>query len=184
MKIRKMTPNDIPTVVAIESETYSEPISESDLHKEIKNKNNGSEHPSLAPIVATEDDEVIGYALFDRDHRNSKSLILLVVATAKSKGRQGVAAKLIEYIKGKMKALKCSGISTALVHQDRLPAQNFLSKMGFTCTEIEGSEFNGEECESYRFNYSVPLDDLSSRHIAKIAKECKEARLSNQQDEE
>lgn len=183
MKIRKMKATDIPEVIAIESETYTNPISEADLHTEIKNKNNGTEHPSLAPVVAVEDGEVVGYTMFDRYDNSRNSLALLIVSTAKGKGRQGIATELINHIKKKMKALKYSSI-VARVHQDRIPAMNFLAKLGFACTGIDNTVMNDKECEVYNFNYTVPLDDRNPRHIAKIAKECKEARLSNQQDEE
>jgi predicted N-acetyltransferase YhbS len=182
MQIRKMKPADIPEVVAIESSHYENPISETDLHKEIKNKNNGSEHPSLAPVVAVEDGEIAGYCLFDRCGRSSKSLTLLIVSTMKGKERQGIATKLVNHVKKKMKTLRYRSI-TARVHQDRIPAMNFLASSGFNCTGTDDTKIGEKQCEIYNFSYSIPMDDLSARHIAKIAKECREARASRQEED-
>jgi|TARA_R110000824_G_scaffold172833_2_gene350799 L-amino acid N-acyltransferase YncA len=181
MKIRKMTAKDIPAVIKIESESYENAISESELFSEIRNKSNGTESPILAPIVTCDDlGDVVGYAMFDRADEAKSVLTLLVISTAKSNRREGVASGMVGYIKKKMKTLKCESI-TARVHQDRIPAQNFLAKSGFDCSGIDVTEVNEKECEIYNFNYSVPMDDLSARHIAKIAKQCREARAAKEE---
>lgn len=182
MKIRKMKPSDIPAVIKIESETYENPVSETDLLKEIKSKNGGAEHPSLAPIVTFDQaGEVVGYLLFDRCPGSMKSLALAIVSTRKDCGRQGIATEMISYVKKKMKVLKYTSI-VANVHQDRVPAQTLLAKSGFVCTGTYVAEMDDKTFEVCKFEYSVPLDDLSSRHIARIAKECREARASKQEE--
>lgn len=177
MKIRKMKTSDIPAVIEIESETYENPISEKDLCKEIQNKNNGSTHPSLAPIVTCNDDgEVVGYLLFEKP-LDVGVMVLVIVSTKKEFERQGIATGMMNYMKSKMKELRCISVE-AHVHQDRVAAQCLLAKSGFSCTKTYDSEMNGKEFEVCQFSYSVPLDDLSDRHIAKIAKECRKANES------
>lgn len=176
MKIRKMRPEDASAVIAIESESYKNPISQSELLNEIKTKGQST----LAPIVTCNDaGDVVGYLLVGAIP--GKSLALTIVSTKKGCERQGVALRMIERAKDAMKSMRLTSI-VANVHQDRVAAQKLLAKAGFVCTGTYMSEMDDEEFEVCKFSYSVPMDDLSNRHIARIAKECREARASKQKD--
>jgi len=181
MTIRKMATRDIPVVSAIDSELYKNAITETELLQEITDKNNGTKNPLTAPIVAVNDQgEVVGYTRFDRRVGTTDSLAIFRISTAPGQGRQGVATEMVMHVRSKLKEMKCNSIF-AKVHQDRIPAMNLFAKCGFNCTGTEDVSQGDESFEAYDFEYSVPLDDRNPRHIASIAKACREERAGKEE---
>jgi len=181
MKIRKMTVKDVPAVIAIDKTHFKSPMSESELIQGFKDRSNGAGNAAASPIVSIGDQGgVVGYALFGKHVDTKGTLAIFRIAVAKDCERQGVATGMIDHIKSKTKVMKCRSV-VSKVHQERIPAMNLFAKHGFTCTGTRDFTQGEESFEVYDFCYSVPLDDLSARHIAKIAKSCREERVNRKE---
>ena len=178
MKIRPAVANDARQIAAIESTQFSNPITTLKARKVITDN---SDTPFYAAVAVDDDDKVVGHCFLAEASQKGTTAIYCV-AVKKSEQKNGIGTALIEDAVGRLKEQKSIALE-ARVQAERFPAQMLLSKMGFYCngTEMhevdskadENSETPSVPMEVLRFRYTVPFDDLSTKHIASLAKGAK-----------
>lgn len=169
LNIRTMTNSDISEVIAIDGQCFSEAANEKFFHDAITANQSRT---TREPVVACDKQgRIIGYAYWSFD--NTRELRIEAICVREGFRRQGVGTSLIEYIRKQMKRSRIHVMKT-LVHDAKLDAQLFFRSHRFVGTCTSGS--------AYWMRFITPLDDLSGKHIAAIATECRQKRHKQQKE--
>ena len=137
VKIRRMTEEDIGAVLEIEKDLFSLPWSRTSFLYEV------SDNSRSFPIVAVDDDTIIGYAI---GWFVSDELHIGNVAVAEGMQGKGLGKKLLEYMLMEASARKVS-IASLEVRASNVRAIRLYGKYGFRGVAVRRSYYtdNGED---------------------------------------
>lgn len=155
IQIQEATKSDVDQIVTTEVMAFAKPCSYSAMAKAVQSV-------AYSVLVAKDGKDVIGHLVlgFERD---SNAPTLLVVAVRDNNRRQGVGSLLMDAAKKTMG--KGSLHIQARVSVKNVDTQYFLAKNGFSAK----ADVEAADGIFMPFIYSVPLDNLSSAHIAMLA---------------
>lgn len=166
MLIRPMEKMDIDDIISIEVEEFDNPSTAEELLNSVG-----------TPSIVAQDarGEIAGYCLCAKE--KGESLKIYCLAVKRGSRRKGVATAIIEHLKKQLPDQTCVAI-TGNVYERRLPAQCFLRSAGFECTGQKAVDTGpGEKAIALMFRYQVPFDNLSEKHISRIARKSKKSRV-------
>lgn len=156
--VRWMIKRDMPGVMAIEKESFSEPWTEDDFSRILSARNCIG---ATAETHINDEDKVVGYLIYTL--WSQTTLEVARFAAHPYYRRVGVGEKLIKYIKSKLSAHKRTTI-TLKVDETNLGTQLFLKQQGFFATDIVRGYFEdplereGMNKDAYVMEYELPTE--------------------------
>jgi ribosomal-protein-alanine N-acetyltransferase len=140
LKIRRMQYEDIQQVVEIEQASFPHPWDQQDFDELLTGKTRGR----VLSVAATPDGKIMAYAVWERKSLQNP-MRLLNLAVHPNHRRQGLGACLI----GR------PGLNgyplVADVIETNVPAQLFLRRLGWRCTEIIHQPYDESDRDALRF---------------------------------
>lgn len=135
---------DMPTVVDIENESFSNPWTKKKFVRCMSNCN-------VIGMVAEVNNEVVGYMIYEI---MPKEITLLSFAVHPKHRRSGVGRTLIERLIYKLDKGRRNRILAA-VRERNLEAQLFLRNMGFLCTQVLTDYYENVTEDAYMMEYFI-----------------------------
>jgi len=154
-QIREAKTTDASHIAATEATLFKLPGKEPSILKAIRSE-------ATTFLVAEDKSGIIGHILLGKGD-DVASAKVLVIAVRENRQREGVGSELMTAAKKSLKNGKLRLHTRVDVHN--LATQKFLAKSFFSNQQ----EVSTETGSFYPFMYEVPLDNLSSAHIAMIA---------------
>ena len=155
IQIRTAKTTDASHICATEATLFDKPGKEPSILKAIRSE-------ATTFLVAEDETGIVGHVLLGKGD-DAASMKVLVIAVRENRQREGVGAALMDAAKRSLRNGKLRLHTRVNVHN--LAAQKFLAKSMFANQQ----EVSTETGNFYPFMYEVPLDNLSSAHIAMIA---------------
>lgn len=134
MNIRWMIRGDMPTVMAIEQQSFDAPWSEEEFIRRLRKRN-------CIGLVAESEGQVVGFVLYDL-HKGR--LALGRIAVHPSSRRHGVGKAMMDKLKAKLCPEGRNRI-TVNVHEANLSAQLFFSRQGMRATGVLRGHFGEQD---------------------------------------
>lgn len=147
MQIRWMIRRDMKEVLAIESECYAQPWTETDFLSCLRQRN------CIGMVATTDDGVVVGY-MFYEIHRHG--LELLNLAVAKGCWRSGIGRGMLDKLRMKLSAQRRIFIK-AVVGEDNLPALLFLRACDFKATRILHQPYEEVDMDAIVMEFVLPI---------------------------
>jgi len=144
--IRWLIRRDMPDVLVIENESYSEPWTEEGFIHELRQRNQ-------IGIVAEVDGQVVGFMLYEL---RKTSLYLINIAVHPGARRQGVARAMIEKLRSKLSPDQRS-LLLADIRESNLLGQLFFRGVGMRAVKVMRKHYdNGEDAYVFRYRCQKP----------------------------
>lgn len=157
--IRYMIRQDMSKVLDIESASFEFPWTEKDFHACLR------ERGVVGTVAATDDDRVLGYAVYERLR---KEVNLLSLAVAKGDQRKGVGTMLVKKITGELSPARRNRV-IADVRETNDDAIGFLRALDFRAVGLlQGYYADGRsDCQedAYRFVYKLDVTKNRISHL-------------------
>lgn len=151
MNIRWMIRRDMPSVMAIEYDSFDEWLSEEDYTKMLRQRNN------IGLVAENDNEEVIGFVIYGL-HKNRLEIIRLAVRA--DSRRQRVASEIMNKLVGKLSVERRNRIQIRV--SDRLlGAHLFLKSHGFKA-EVDGDEY------AFTYRYRPAVDEIVEQVIERM----------------
>ena len=147
-EIRWLIRRDLPTILHIENESFSEPWTEEDFIRCLRQRN-------CIGMVAEEEDEIKGFMIYEL-HKDRLHLLSLAVAQASR--REGVGAAMVDKLTSKLSFERRNRI-TLDVRETNLDAQLFFRAQGFRATKVLRGFYDDED--AYAMVYRLRSDTVS-----------------------
>jgi len=139
--IRWLIRRDMPDVLVIENESYSEPWTEEEFIHELRQRNQ-------IGMVAEVDGQVVGFMLYEL---RKTSLYLINIAVHPCARRQGVARAMIEKLRSKLSPDQRS-LLLADIRESNLLGQLFFRGVGMRAVKVMRKHYdNGEDAYVFRY---------------------------------
>ena len=141
--IRWMIRADLPSVLAIEQDTFDFPWSSSEFKIALS-------QPNTVGMVVERDGQILGYMIYEL---HKTKIVLLNFAIRSRSRRLGVGASMIERLKTK---LGWSGRKRIVLEiaETNLDGQLFLREQSFKCISILDGWYSEQDCATaYRMEY-------------------------------
>lgn len=140
---RWMIARDMPSVLAIEAASFTDPWDEAEFKHNLKQRN-------VISSVAEIGDDVIGFCVYEL-HKDRIHLTTLAVHPGYR--RRSVGEQMLEHLIGKLESHRRKSL-TVDVRETNLPAQLWLRACGLLCASVERHGYGAGE-DSYRFVWEV-----------------------------
>ena len=140
---------DLPTVLAIERESFQFPWREDDFVRCLRQRN-------IIGCVAELDNRVAGFVVYERLHNSSIKILNLAVAG--DMRRRGVGRALVELLRRKLSPERRRQISLE-IRETNLPGQLFFSRLGFRAVAVLRDQYAdspGEDAYLMRHRVATP----------------------------
>lgn len=152
VRIRWMIRSDMPSVLAIESDSFPDPWTESEFIDHLRDRN-------VIGMVAVEEygesEQIVGYVIY---RLNKKFLEIINLAVAKDKRREGVGRSILDKLKIKLHPERRT-ILKAIVTDENLGAHLFFRECGLVATQVKRDHF-ADGSDGYSFRFSVPKENF------------------------
>jgi len=145
VQIRWLIRRDMDRVLDIEGESFAVPWGEEDFLDHLRKKN-------CIGMVAERDKRIVGYMVYEMHHGE---LRLLNMAVDPDFRRLGVAAQMVQKIKGKLSQQRRKSI-TIMLGDDNLSGQLFFQSQDFWCDATMPGYFNGQD--GYHMFFQLPSE--------------------------
>lgn len=146
--IRWMIRRDMPTVLAIERDSFEFAWSEEEFIRCLRQRN-------VIGMVAEFDEQVVGFMIYEM-HKNR--LHLLSLAVAKECRRTGVGRTMVEKIQGKLSRERRNRIMLE-VRETNLAAQMFFRKLGFRAIKVLKDFYEDSSEDAYLMQFRTKTRD-------------------------
>jgi ribosomal-protein-alanine N-acetyltransferase len=154
LHIRWMIRRDMPSVLAIEAESFEFPWSQNDFEECLRQRN-------CTGMIAELGDTIVGATVYELCERR---LHLLNFSVAKKFRRRGIGWQMISRLVGKLSQQRRRAI-WAEVRESNLPAQLFFSHFGFRAVNIAHDFYDDTDEDAYLFQYACsPIDPGLTRN--------------------
>ena len=140
--IRWLIRRDMPEVLEIERESFAQPWDDDDYVRCLR-------QPNVIGKVLEEDEEVVGYMLYEL---HKTSLRILRLAVDPWHRRRAVARQLIESLIHKLAPARRTVLAIN-VRESNLVAQLFLRRLGFTAVAIDQRFYSDTDEDAYCFEF-------------------------------
>lgn len=138
MKIRRMEHDDIPGVLEIEKVSFPHPWE----RREFDHLLSGPARGHSLRVISSADGGILAYAIWQRE---PDAMRLLNLAVRPEYRRRALAASLIERVARHGSPMLADVIET------NVPAQLFLKRLGWRCTEIIRRPYDESDRDALRF---------------------------------
>ena len=142
--VRWLIRRDIPEVLDIESRCFEFPWSEDDFIRYLRQRN-------CIGMVATEDDRVVGFMIYEL---HKSRLHLLNLAVHPDCRRQGVGRVMVDKLLAKLSHERRNRIMLE-VRETNLDAQLFFKRMGFRAISILHGYFDDSDEDGYLMQWHL-----------------------------
>lgn len=140
--LRWMLRQDLPAVVAIESDSFDFPWSEEEFIRCLR-------HRTSFGLVAEHSERVVGYALYEV---RPQSVWVLNLAVHPHYRRQGIGRQLLSKLLGNLNSYRRRTLR-GMVVETNLPAQLFLRSAGLKAIRLKPRPYEETEYDGYVFEY-------------------------------
>ena len=144
---RWMCRDDLPAVLAIEDDSFSNPWSEEDFVQTLRQRN-------VIGQVATHGGEILGYSVYELYRTRIE---ILSFAVARKDRRQGVGSQIIRKLIGKLSHARRRCLD-ATVRETNLEAQQFLRTQGFRAVEVFADYYDDIDIDEDAYKMRVQIE--------------------------
>lgn len=156
LRIRWLVRGDMPEVVDLEARSFEFAWTEEDFLACLRQRN-------CIGMVAEEDDEVVGYMLYEL---LPGTLRVVNFAVAPQKRREGVGSRMVSRLVEKLEMQRRTEI-TLEVRETNLAAQLFFKARGFKAVRVLHDRYDETDEDAYAMRYVVPSHDVAERFAPK-----------------
>jgi ribosomal-protein-alanine N-acetyltransferase len=158
--IRWMIRRDMPSVLAIESQSFEYSWTEDDFIRCLRQRN-------CIGMVAEQDDRIVGFMIY-KLHKNR--LHVLNFAVAAEYRRQGIGAAMVTKLASKLSTGRRDSIGLE-VSEANLPGQLFFKSQGFRAVSVIRDFYdNGDAAYRMRLRHSDTFADLGQGESLEVTR--------------